>query len=292
MIRLEITRGTSGDFLIQCANRSDGSPPSAGDFLSSDTLAATVSIGEGHPSLFAPTVSWTTGDADPDTGLFHLSVSNANTDLEAGDYLLIVSNARGGRTGIIAKGQLRILGAVGTGTAPKVYCTYQDLKDELPWIDELKDESSDLMGFAKQRGQARDWFDGLVLSAQPRGWGLDSSHEGYWTWDFSRGSASYGASGNGFAEDPVVRGYLDDDLLIITGPYGRRIVDACTYWTLASILRRTAIQKPGMSMGNLASYYAKKADNAAIGCVAQIDTNEDGTPDIAITLGITNTRYA
>lgn len=286
MIKLEVTRGTSADWDIQIYNR-NGETPVAGDFLATDTLAATVSIGESYPAVFVPTASWSTGEANPDTGIVHVSVDDTDSDVEAGDYLLIVTNERDGRTAVIVRCVLRILGAVGTTTEPAVYCSYQDLRDELPWVDELKDDVADVAGFLTQRGRAREWMDNLILQSQPRtGWGLDSSKAGSWTWNFTRGSTS----GDAFAADETLAGYLDDDMLMLTGAYGQRIIDACTYYALSLILRRTRVQKAGVSTANLAQYYARKANNTAITTTAQIDTDDDGVADIAISLAVTNSR--
>lgn len=289
---IECTQGRSIDTALQAKNR-DGSIPTTGDFLVSDTLAATVSIGDGYPSLFAPTVSWTDADADVDTGVFVLSTNDADTaNVDPGDYLLIVTNSRGGRTAVIARAGFRVLGSIGTAVAPKTYCSYADLEDELAWIGEIKDLEADLTGFLKQRGRARQWMDGLILAAQPsRGIGL-ISRQNYWTWDFGNGGGGGSYGGNALAADPVLKGYLDSDSLILTTGYGQKIVDACTYWTLAKILGRTGYQRVNTSMTGLAGHYRSKANFEACNAVAEIDTNADGVVDIAIPLGITNTRYA
>ncbi len=289
MRSLECTQGLSFNAVIQAVNR-DGSNPTTGDFLASDTIAAVVTIGEGYPSVYAPDVSWTADQADVTTGLFVVSGDDGDTaSLDPGDYLLSVTNSRDGRTFPIAKIPFRVLGTVGALTSPSVYCTYTDLKDQLFWIGDIKDAESDLTGFLKQRGRARTWMDGLILAAQPsRGVGL-ISRQNYWSWDFGNGGGSYG--GNALAEDPVLKGYLDAGGLILASPYGQKIIDACTYWTLAEILIRTGYQRTNTSMTGLASMYRQKANYEASTAVAQIDTNADGIVDLAISLGITNTRY-
>lgn len=288
LAKLEVIRGTSCDWLLRASNRTDGTSPSEGDFLETDVLSATVSMGDGYPSIFAPSVSWAANGADVTQGIFGLSVADEDTDLDPGDYLVTVFAARDGRTYAIAKARLRIKGTTGEAEAPKTYCSYEDLVDELPWIDQIKGET-DITGFLRQRAQARVWMDGLILQAQPRGGVGLISYQDRWWWDFGGGGAE---EGNALSHDDRLRAYLDDDCLMLTTPYGRKIVEACVYWTLAKILRRTDIQMPGVSNASLAAKYASEANFAACNSTAEIDTNADGKCDLAIPLSITNTRHA
>ena len=72
MLQLDAIQGSQVDYVLGVINR-DGSQPT--QFLSSDTLTATVSQGQNQPALFNPTVTWNSYL----TGLVNVQIAGSQT---------------------------------------------------------------------------------------------------------------------------------------------------------------------------------------------------------------------
>ena len=177
--QLNITSGTRGVWTIQLQTldpTSQAQVPCT-QFVEGDTLAATIWSGQGQPVLESPTAAW--ADDDPTAGLVKLTITEAQSgNLDAGRYRLrVVVNSTDGQVIDAVEAVLAVAEAPGVDEAPKVYGTYQDLLLYAPWLATANDLNADLTGFSRQRGQAREWLDAIILDHAPRyGQGLNDCH--------------------------------------------------------------------------------------------------------------------
>ena len=100
-------------------------------------------------------------------------------------------------------------------------------------------------------------------------------------------------NGTGLAFDEILRGYLDAGGLVLTGPAGAPVVQACACHAISLVLRGQL----GLSAEQraLAGFFARKANAVASQIVAEIviDPITPGARSAyAISLGTTNARYA
>lgn len=275
--------GVKAGFNLQI-RQLDGTTASTA-FLGTDDLAAELWTGDDQAVISTPTMAWT----DATTASYRLTFEPADTSGQIpGTYRVRGTATRSGVTYTILRDTIELVAVPGSGTAPKVYCSYQDLTKECSWIGQIINTDEDQTGFAEQRAAARDWLDSLILQSQPVTGGLNLiSRQNSWSWN-SPGGNEY--VGNNLAHDTVMAGYLADDKLLLTTPYGKQAVRACACYALGLIFRNQA--GPGTEMSRFASYYTKMASNLVSSLIAELDTNDDGVAEYAIALSITNTRYA
>jgi hypothetical protein len=284
-IQIQLVRGTSDDFPFQVPN-SDGTP-AVGLFAFGDTISAKVWQGQDITALVTPAASWL---GDPTNAQFQISFNDADsTSLEFATYLIQAWASRAGRTvRLLPVGStIEIIATPGAGVSRPVYCSYQDMEDECNWIGQFQGDR-DQTGFAAQRAKARLWMDSLILRAAPvSGPGSLISRQSWWSW------ATAGVdprNGTGLAMDTVLAGYLSSNKLVLTGPQGSGIVTATACYAISLVLRA----QPGLSgnQAQLPSYFMLRAQSEASRVVAEIDIDGSGHPAYAISLGVTNTRYA
>lgn len=270
----QVPQGTSRSFPFQVL-QADLETPSAA-YLDSDILTAKVWPGDDQLIVATPTARW----EDATLAKWWLDFAPADTaTLVAGVYRVRVIATRGSVIDELLRDSVEVLVVAGTGAAPSVYCTYEDMAIECNWLQQFQDESEDQTGFAEQRVRAREWMDGLILRASPIGGaGQLISYQTRWTW----------SSGNSMrlAIDPVMTDYLATGKLMLTTPQGRQIVRACACYAISLVLRA----QPGKDHVDLGNYFMMRARDEATHVVAEIDTNDDGQADYAISLGSTNTR--
>jgi hypothetical protein len=283
-IQIQLERGTSFDFPFQVSN-SDGSP-AAGLFVAGDPITAKIWQGQDVTALVTPAATW----LDAPNAQFQISLNDADsTSLDFATYLIQAWASRAGRTvRLLPVGStIEIIATPGSGVSRPVYCTYQDMEDECNWIGQFQSDR-DQTGFAAQRAKARLWMDSLILRAAPvSGPGSLISRQSWWSWSY-RGVDP--RNGTGLAMDTVLKGYLDTNKLVITGPQGSGIVTACACYAIALVLRA----QPGLAgnQAKLASYFMGRAQSEASMVIAEIDIDGSGHPSYAISLGTTNTRFS
>ena len=140
----------------------------------------------------------------------------------------------------------------------------------------VADLGADQTGFAEQRADAREWFDGLLLAAY-QGGGQSQAFEGVPTWGRSS-----------LLSDPWLAGILAAGGLVLAGPRGRKAVKANVYHALAQVFRTKLA--PGDKYAIYGDLYARKASKEAKTLIAEVDTNADGVADLALPLCVSNTR--
>lgn len=267
--------GSTETIVIQTRSTGGGNTPYTNVFTD-EPLVCEIWPGEDRASSATLPASWNSGPAGKIDLAFPLDVM---TDLEPGLYngaVLLADSST-----LLAAFALNVVhGPGGTATAPKVYSTYADLLDELPWLTQLQGDANDQTGFADARRDARTWLDGIILGAVPTCRYFRSTALS-WDWNFD----THGTSQTSI----LVAEALAADQLMITSPSGLRLVKACTYYALATILRRCAGQKSTSDLIALSSYYSTMANNTVLACRAEIDVNADGRPEYVILLGRTNT---
>lgn len=266
MNKLQVFRGSSADWTFEARLRSDVAPAGLAE---TDPIAARLWPGDARPPLATPTAAW----VDAAAGRFRVSLSDAQTAaLEPGVYRVIVSATRGGKTADLVVFAVEVLASPGEAEAAAVYCTAEDLEDQLGWVRQLLDTKTDSTGFLRQRKLAREWLDALILRAYS-GSRVDDHLAGF-----------VGAAGP-LLPDPWISGLLESGGLVLTGPMGRKLVRACASYSLWLICNA---QAAGSDQMKKAAAGFKREARKALYCTAGIDTNGDGRPELGIWLGNVN----
>lgn len=127
---LYTTAGSVENYVLQIINRVTGLAPTAGQYLGSDSLLATVSTGQNSTSvLFNPSCSWNNAD----TGLINVGIPAGQTTAydTTGDYWLQITDTTQGE--IVISCKLRIFPAIGYSTTPNdALATYENIIDAWP----------------------------------------------------------------------------------------------------------------------------------------------------------------
>ncbi|HMB08847.1 MAG TPA: hypothetical protein VKP69_34610 [Isosphaeraceae bacterium] len=274
MLMLSLIKGTSRDFPLQ-ANNPDGTP-AGGVFLGSDAIASRVWRGDAQPTLVAPATAWLSAPL----GTFQVAFGDADTQaLECGQYRIQTTAARAGRTAVLLDAWLRLSAAPGAAASRPTYGPSSDLVKYAKWIANLQDPD-DLEGFADQRADAREWLDHIIL-LNDRG----SSLGGFGA--HSRAASAWGGAGprRALVPSPWLRAALAADQLIVR-PQVLRIV---AFRAIAEV----CLGQLGKG-GDYASYgamFRQAADSECCGLRAEIDTNNDGRPELAIPITTASTLY-
>lgn len=226
----------------------------AGQFDDAPALTCTLWPGDDRASVGTLAATW----HDAPAALVRIDFTQATIDaLETGWVKSIVTLASTGL--VIAEFEIKIEAGPGSRAARPVYCSYQDLEDELSWIEDLRSETKDQSGFAEARADARDWIDSVILAAVPgeSGDGLRSYSWG-WTWG---GECNLGRR----YSDLLTSNGLD-----VTSVSGRRIVKAAVYQSLSTILERCVGSSAGggHDLVQMSNDYRIKADALIICCTA------------------------
>jgi hypothetical protein len=280
----QIPLATSRTFPLQVMAPDLVTPSTA--FLASDILTAVVWPGDDMPTIATPVASWT----DAPTAAYQIAFSS--TDLvpprQPGIYRIRATATRGPDTVEIFRDSLEVIVTEGAGVTGAVYCSYEDMTVECNWIQQFQDSEEDQTGFLEQRVRARLWMDGLILYAAPVGQpgGLISRQQ-WWSWSFSGVDPR---SGTGLAIDSVLKGYLDAGGLVIAGPQGARIVNACAAYAIWLVLRAQLGLSPQQS--KFAGEMYRRAQSEASMVRAEVCIEGSDQPAYAINLGSTNTRYS
>lgn len=264
MNKLKVFRGSSADWTFEARLRGD---LGAAAFDPADPIAVKLWPGDARPTVAEPTAAW----ADAAAGRFVVSLSDAQTlALDPGVYQALASVTRAGRTAAVAAFSVEILEAPGQAAAPAVYCTLEDLKDQVGWVGQLLDLESDANDFLRQRRLAREWLDALILRNYA-GSRIDDHLAG----------ALYGAA-QPILPDPRIASLLESGGLVLTGPAGRALVRCCASYALHLICNAQAAGSE--QMRKAARRFRAEARKVCYQ-TAGIDSNGDGRPELAVWLG-------
>lgn len=237
-------------------------------FTGSDTLGASVWPGDDVAQSFAPTMAWVTATA----GTAKLTILGSSTSsLAAGTYRLSVSVTSSGEKYLIHEGTLTLTAVAGSGTQGTTYCSFDDMRREFSTVGDLAGKA-DQSGFREQRAEARAWFDSVIL----RHYAGQQTAVSQTT--FNTAADPWQRTG---LEDPVIRGYLTGNKLLVTTNVKRiNALYAC---------HRVCAAQIGVGAGNeyhkLAARFLRLAENLVATTTVELDTDADGEGDIPIDLG-------
>lgn len=232
-------------------NQVDGITPS-GAYLSSDTLACRVWVGDSEGTLLTPTAAWTAAGAPYFSITFP---AGSTTSMTVGLYAMqvIVTRSSTGATACIWDGQVEILPAPGSAAAPAVYIQQSDLETEIPNISDYLQRYRDSTGFLAQRAKARDWLDELCHRNCRGMAGLSSLvYPAEWPYRF-------------LIKSPQLSGYLANNYLWLTQP----LIDSQVYYTLHLVFRGLIPSNPKL-YAEMSNEFKVRAELALRGCTAQV----------------------
>ena len=276
--------GTDFDQTLQLTT--DGTSPLT-SYLNTDTLSAQFWPGADQAAYAsAPTVAW----VDATVAKFSVSFLAATTSaLSIGIHRLQISATRSGRTTVIADFGVELTEAPGAATALKTYCTYADLLKYAPWVAKLQD-SQDQAGFARERNDARLWFEDLIHRHWRGGTGLNPDLFFVPGVAFG-GLARYVTIFRSGARSSTLQTWLDSgglasgDGLIST----TRVVEANACYAISRIAGNQVSPMKDSTYGHFATLFGARAESVASLCTVEIDSNNDGTADAYIRLGVADT---
>lgn len=256
---------------------------SDGVFTGDEALAASVWPGDDRAQSFAPTVTWLDASARTITVEWP---GSATASMAPGRYLMELRIGSGTDAPGVNVAYVDLQPSPGSGTAPKVYCTADDMRRVAPWIDEVQ-TTSDQAGFAEQRAMARNDFDKVVQTRYVRAeFDREDSLD-----HFLDGLPKYQAG----EDDATLQGWLDDDRLVLTGPTGEMVKRWNAYTAVSHVCMAQIGAGPDNQYSKRAAYFSAKADGLLCGMTVGIDTTEDedgegdGVADIFVPLGRTRT---
>jgi hypothetical protein len=263
--------GTSQSFLLTFL-QDDDSPVV---FDGTEVMLAEIWPGSSYATLATPNCVWTT-PGDPTLGLAVLTVAASDTaGLDPAAYRIRVTIPEQSR--LLWKGTIAFTASPGSTPLPPTYCSYADMSNLWPEIEQF---SSDLQAtqYLFQRSQARKWLEEIIQRSAPRTRYevLTSPKYGPWIW--------YGEPGT----DPVLQGYLDSNLLVVTD----RVKNICAKKALSLALATTVgVDSKTTAYQQAGRVFKVEAEAQLCGLVVEIDLNpQDGYSDFRIAMGVTSTR--
>jgi hypothetical protein len=277
---ISIARGTSRTFGRQMV-QADGRTPSTA-FVVTDALTCTVWAGDDRAQAAAPAASW----VDATTAKFRVAFVPADTaGLEEGAYSLAVTATRGTDIVEIWRDVLNVLPRHGAATPAKAaYCTLQHMTTHAPWVHMVHQGETDQTGFLEQRIAARDWLDAVILANHRAPASIPLGAYG----SLSASPAAFAAlSGRrrSVGPDPHLRSLLDADKLMLRPAVVR----------VAAFKAISLVGLAQVGVNNQLAGYGRHFDDRAecdVACLTvEIDSNDDGTPDLVVPLGSTATLF-
>jgi hypothetical protein len=212
-----------------------------------DTLAATVSVGEDRASVFSPTVAW----LDAAEGTVNYSHTNAQGALlePDTDYTVFLSITRGTATVTSPLFRFRVQARPDDATAPVKYATVDDMLLYCGDILRALGEGSDQGGFEEQLAEAARWTNRSIIGRAGELW--DRSVGGYvgtdevWRATFDAVSDAGDETTTPLREDflAVIQEYLDPDEdgdigLLLDPDYDSEIIAANAMYAAALVYGR------------------------------------------------------
>ena len=271
---LELPVGVDRDYQLQLVDPSTGLPL-LNNFTSADTLSAIVWDGANGPAVATPSVAW----IDAPSGTIKLTISAANTaTLEVQPWPIRVTVGHAGRTFPAWQGYIDLIPSPGTATELPVYGTFAEmLQYGGTWIKSLLTVAN-RAGFLEERNRARSTLDEWILAryrpVRPYG-------------SFGAGASGPYGWGSLDGPNPVIKGYLDANYLILTPKVKEIVARLALSFACEAKLDMTPATDP---YAGQALYQWQLAASKARTLVAEIDTNADGFADVTVNLGLISTR--
>ena len=271
-LQLSIPKGRSKDFSL-IVKLPDGTT-ATGVFTTGYTLVATVWKGNDTAAIIHPTATW----VDAPNGSLKLAFQDADTaSLEFGVYDWCVDATFSGRTGRIAQGTILVTETAGTTAARPTYCELSDLLKYAPWINDIQ-YGNVVEGFADQRADAREWYDGVVLRCfrSPGFVGMYGAH--------SQAIMSFGA-GSRLGKSKWLTDALAANQLMVLPEVKRLNAYYAIYLVCGQQINR------GGSFASEKGRFYNLACSEIFASTAQLDTSGSGYYSVAIPLGVGKTLF-
>ena len=249
-----------------------------GYYAGTEPLAAVCWQGQENASLFAPACSWNS----PTAGTVNLTISAAQTTgVEPGFYRLRLTVTDGGLPLTAWEAAVEIQGSPALTVAPVVYVDYPTLQAVAPWVDQCFNSKVNIEGFPVERARARAYFDSIILRCY-RGTsvGRFGSH--------SASALAWGAGGmrRTTLPSPVMTTWLASNFLIVDDQVKR--INA---WLAAALIGQQQVGRNSV-FANYGWAAGETASAEISVCIAKIDLNGDGIPDIPVPLNAGNGIYS
>jgi hypothetical protein len=245
-------------------------------YSGTEPLSGSIRTGRDSPALIALSPTW----LDATLGTIRLPITGASTvALDVGRYLVQVSLTDGSAD--LFEGFLKVNYSPGTALSLPVYGSYGDVLDSAPWIENLQ-KNTDLAGFARQRSQARLWFEDLIHRHDSGGQGISTDFAFVPGVSFG---GSYDAGSRDGRRSRQLQSWLDANRLDVTA----QVIDAVSSYAIALICQRQISSAGSDGYARAASHWFGRAEVAAMEITAEIDSDGDGVNDYSVRLGTYDT---
>lgn len=237
-----------------------------------ETLAGTVWGGDDLAPLSGVL---TLTHETPASGIIRATVVPAQTAaVTPGYYRVALDITLGGTVYRFWAGWMEIQDTAGTATEPPTYCSLQDMLDlGGSWLPSLMMESG-RSNFVAVRARARDWFDSAFLARCRNDVGYVDLLGPFYPWMTPE------------QDNPTIRDYLADDLLIVTGD----VKEACACKAIGFACETAITGEPGDPWPARAARFHARARSLLLTLRPGIDTNADGEPDITVNMSYVSRR--
>lgn len=249
-------------------------------FTTAATVACEVWGGDGTAAATA-----TVDKSEIATGVVTVTIPAATTaTFSQGLYRGMLEITAGGITTMQPVFGLEMIQGPNDDAPLPVYCTLDDMRLVAGGIIDNLMEDSDRTGFEEQRHRARIELDRIIQSHYPgnplvvRQNSLDHLLDG-------------GTYRTGY-QDTSLQDALDADGLVLIGPTGQTLVRWNALMACAYVFDRQIGQDGTNAYSAHAGRMRREASSLLCGLVAGVDTNDDGTADLAINLGLVDTLRA
>lgn len=280
----------AGADLVETVTLIDRAGAAITTYTSGAQLALRVSLGAGMPALAMPAsgVAW----VDPQAGTVKITLAGSDTAGKGGDYHgYLAVTASGVRAEMVFL--IKITAAPGAIATPTTYCSFDDCRAVLPWIDEvISTHPSYPTQMLAERHEARIQADRIIQRHYRRG-----------SYERRQTSLDYlldgGGGGPGWyrpyrsgGDDPTLQAWLDADRLVLTGATGASFKRWNAMYALAEVLDDLESgERGGYSYVEHAMRLRRRCDALISTLMIGIDTTDpaDGVADIWIDFGIADT---
>lgn len=263
MDTIQVARGEAAVFTVTLTSDSGAALPFAG----SEALTVQHWKGDDLASVSGATAAWLTAPSLVD--VTYPAAFTAQLDVGAYYARLWIDT-----TTLAAEWLVRVTPAAGSGTAPSVYCTYDDVLTYCPWIMQAQTADPTIQAdLGEHRARARTKLEDVILARfRPSSvWWLQaishSDHDDPSTW---------------------LRAQLDANRLMTTGSRGAKVKEITARWTAVLVLENQV----GLDDALLkqAAYQRATIHQLLASYVAELDTDGDGEVDLRVPCGILSTR--
>jgi hypothetical protein len=277
-------RGTGRLYRAALIDPTTGEPVAPGSFGVGAIPSAEVWDGSVGPILASPACAW--DNSDQIAIDFTVAASDI-ASLDAQPYPIRLFVGDGGVDPVaVWDGWLEVLEAQGSADLVPIYSVYRDMVrhcgSRLAQFLTIDDRA----GFLTERGQAREWFDGLVLAhyrpklASYYGVGMAYTYGTGSLFPLGIGTLGYPTAQQ--APDQTMLDALAADGLQVTP----RIVEACSRYAASLILGRQSDAK--WQQWGLSERI--RAEALAGSTVALVSTTGDGNTNLVVNLSIFDSR--